>query len=141
MTYYLDTSLLVSALTIDSGSAAAQGWLLRTDPDQLAISHWVVTEFSAALSKRQRGDRFTAEDQAAALRSFGRMMRDYLRVLAVTVSHFTDAARFADNAASGLRAGDALHLAIAAEAGLELVTRDVRLAAAGVAIGVRTSLI
>ena len=51
------------------------------------------------------------------------------------------AAQFADQAPLGLRAGDALHLAIAFEAGLSIATLDRKLAEAGNALGVPTELL
>ncbi len=56
----------------------------------------------------------------------------------VSPSHFRTAAQFADQYAIGLRAGDALHLAICASHGATLCTLDQRLLAAGPALGVQT---
>jgi predicted nucleic acid-binding protein len=61
-------------------------------------------------------------------------------VLGVTAAAFHTAATFADQPALGLRAGDALHLAIASEHGATVYTLDRRLADAGPAVGVPTSL-
>jgi uncharacterized protein len=54
---------------------------------------------------------------------------------------FRTAARFADQHALGLRAGDALHLAICADHGATLCTLDRRLSEAGPALGVKTILL
>jgi predicted nucleic acid-binding protein len=54
---------------------------------------------------------------------------------------FRTAARFADQHALGLRAGDALHLAICADHGATLCTRGRRLSEAGPALGVKTMLL
>jgi hypothetical protein len=54
---------------------------------------------------------------------------------------FRTAAAFADQYRPGLRAGDALHLAVAFENGATLRTLDRRLAEAGPALGVMTLLV
>nr|QQZ51955.1 PIN domain-containing protein [Phenylobacterium glaciei] len=59
----------------------------------------------------------------------------------VSAAHFKTAARFADQYALGLRAGDALHLAIAVDQGATLCTLDRRLAEAGQALGLKVELL
>jgi predicted nucleic acid-binding protein len=54
---------------------------------------------------------------------------------------FLAAARFVDQHALGLRAGDALHLAIASEHGATVFTLDQRLAEAGPAFGIPAQLL
>ena len=81
------------------------------------------------------------EKRADALAAFARLTADFLVVLPVSTLHFAVAARFADRYELGLRAGDALHLAVAAESGATIYTLDQRLAAAGPALGVKTQLL
>ncbi|WP_363284329.1 PIN domain-containing protein [uncultured Sphingomonas sp.] len=59
-----------------------------------------------------------------------------MHTLAVEADHFVSAARIADRRDLGIRAGDALHLAIAAAAGFRLVTLDRTMAAAAPLLGV-----
>ena len=59
----------------------------------------------------------------------------------MTAGHFRIAARFADQYALALRAGDALHLAIAGDKGASLCTLDRRLAEGGMALGVNTLML
>lgn len=64
-----------------------------------------------------------------------------LVVAAVTRAHFQAAPRFADQFGLGLRAGDALHVAVATEMGATLCTLDKRLADAPVALGVNAEMV
>ncbi len=54
LTWYLDTSFLVRALTHEPGWEAPVAWLSRHPDASLIISDWVVTEFAAALSVKLR---------------------------------------------------------------------------------------
>jgi predicted nucleic acid-binding protein len=136
--HYLDTSLLIAALTNEAATGRIQTWLSEQNPDGLLISEWVVTEFSSALSIKVRTGQISVEHRASALALFTRLSAESFTVLPVTASHFRIATLFADQYALALRAGDALHLAIAGDKGASLCTLDRRLAEGGLALGVNT---
>jgi predicted nucleic acid-binding protein len=138
---YLDTSLLVATLTNEAETERMQHWLGQQPADDFAISDWVVTEFSSTLSIKLRAGRIEAAHRAAALATFTRLATDSFTVVPVSRLQFRTAARFVEQPMLGLRAGDALHLAICADHGATLCTLDRRLNHAGSALGVKTMLL
>jgi predicted nucleic acid-binding protein len=132
---YLDPSLAVSLITQESFTAAAQEWLAQTQ-EQVAVSDWVITEVSSALSIKQRTGDLDDSARRRAQHTFDVLVRDSSTVLDVPRACFARAADMAGRAALALRSGDALHLAIAQHHGAQLCTRDERQADAGRALGI-----
>ncbi|HZK90199.1 MAG TPA: type II toxin-antitoxin system VapC family toxin [Stellaceae bacterium] len=141
MSLYLDTSLLVSALTAEREGSRIEAWIRSNSSDDFAISDWVVTEFSAALSMKLRTQQVDLAQRATALSLFSGFCIEKATVLPVEHQHFSAAARLADRYDAGIRAGDALHLAVAADHGATLCTLDRRLSDAGPSLGIATLLV
>ena len=83
----------------------------------------------------------SAEHRAGSLALFTQLTMDSFTTSPISGTHFRTAARFADQHLLGLRAGDALHLALARESGATLCTLDRRLSESGMALGVNTVLL
>jgi hypothetical protein len=85
-----------------------------------------------------RTGQLTPDHRAQALAVFSALVDNSLLVWPVSRLHFRTAARFADQHATGLRSGDALHLAVAANHGACVCTLDRALSQAAIALGVST---
>lgn len=136
MSYYLDTSALVAALVSEPSTPQVNAWFRAQVPGTIFISDWTHTEISSALSLKLRTREITLETRAEALAAFAGMATTSLPTLAVAEEHFEVAARFVAQHELGLRAGDALHLAVAKDGGFTLVTLDHRMADAALQLGV-----
>lgn len=114
---------------------------MEQDADLLRISDRTVAEISSALAMKLRTGKITVDQRAAALSRFNTLVATSFTMLPVGPAHFRAAARFIDHYVLGLRTGDALHLAIAADHGATVHTLDTRLAEAGPAVGVPARLL
>ena len=121
---YVDASVLVALCTNEAKTAAVTKWYANCT-DELASAAWCVTEFASALGIKQRTGQLTKIQAQAAWVQFERMCANDLQLLPVEATTFHKAAMLTMDAAAGLRAGDALHLACAMEAKAQgLMTLD-----------------
>ena len=141
MALYLDTSLLVTLLTREPSSDEVEAWMKGQRSADFSLSGWVVAEFSSALSIKFRTGPISEIARSVALANFRRLRSSISRIYPVADTHFELTARFCDVAQTGLRAGDALHLAIAQDHGATVCTRDRGMASAGLALGIDTILL
>lgn len=113
---YVDTSVLVPLFVNEPHSLAASDWYAH-EKSELVSAVWCIPEFASALGMKQRTGAITAQQARGAWEHFERLVAADLRLLAVEPANFYRAAQLVLDAASTLRAGDALHLACAEAAG------------------------
>lgn len=121
---YVDTSVLVAALTREPASERTQAWMSDQDAGVLAISHWTRVEFAAALRFKLATDQIDQGQRAAATTQFAEIASYGLTLWLPEAEDFEEAARLAASDALALRAPDALHFAMAWRRGAALCTLD-----------------
>lgn len=125
---YVDTSVLVALCTNEAKTMDVIRWYERCT-DELASAAWCVTEFASTMALKQRTGQLTQEQAQAAWMQFERVCANDLQLLPVETLTLHKAAVLTMKSVTGLRAGDALHLACALEAKAKgMVTLDVVLA-------------
>jgi predicted nucleic acid-binding protein len=135
------TSFLVRALTREPGWEAPVASLSRQPDASLIISDWVVTECAATLSVKLRTAAIDEPVRTAIADPFEMPRQQVLQTVPISSNHFHMAAHFARHTQLGPRAGDALHVAMAAEADAAIRTTDKRLASAATAVGVTVEIV
>ena len=135
---YLDTSALIPYLVAETQSEAVERVLTR-HAGQLALSWWTQTECASALSKKVRAGECKAAVMPAVMAQLEAVIGSMSLWLPSAADHQTAIACMS-HPTNGLRAGDALHLAIAKNHGATLFTLDAGLvkAARTLKIGVKT---
>jgi predicted nucleic acid-binding protein len=139
--FYVDTSVLVAALVVEAHSDRVVDWLGEQPSQTLHTSDWSITEFSSALSVKMRTGQIGLDQRSFALAAFADLIDESFNILPVSANHFHLAARFSDRHDLSIKAGDALHAAIASDNRVTLCTLDRRLAKAGSVLGVMTHLL
>ena len=113
---YVDTSVLAPLFLNEAHSVAAVEWYAR-ETSELVAAAWCIPEFASVLGIKQRTGAIDSQQAQGAWRRFERMAAADLRLLPVAPADFHRAAELILDAASALRAGDAVHLACAEAAG------------------------
>jgi len=118
MVCYVDTSVLVALCVNEPRSEDVSRWYAKSK-DKLVSSVWCITEFASALGIKQRTGQITTEEAQFAWQNFQRLYTNDLTLLSPDADIFHKAAFLTLDAATGLRAGDALHLTSALQANVK----------------------
>jgi predicted nucleic acid-binding protein len=110
---YVDTSALVPVFIREPKSEAVMAWL-ESSGERLAISEWSLVEFASAAAIKVRTGRVAASLVKQASTRVREFAQKHCTVAVPGREEFRRAAELAADDTLKLRAGDALHLAIAA---------------------------
>lgn len=123
--FYFDTSFLTPLLLEEDTSTKVEAYVRRLPASKLYVSHWTRVEFASLLAREVR---MRALKEYAALEiaeRFDELIAGSYEVLTPQPADYELARQFVLNFPTALRAGDALHAAIAKNHGAtKLLTLD-----------------
>lgn len=133
---YLDTSFAAPLFLPEESSARVIAFVRRLPVHEIAVSHWTTVEFSSLLARKVRGKELNAEEAALAESGFEAAVGKSFAIFLPDGDDFAVARRYVRRLETGLRAPDALHLAIAANRGASAIySLDKKLVAVGRILG------
>jgi predicted nucleic acid-binding protein len=104
--------VVVALLTPEDRSPQALDWLEQCR-EPLISSDWLISETHSAPGIKQRHHGLSSEARQAAGEQFERLLQGGVERRSLDRGRFRQAAELLQDSAIGLRAGDALHLAVA----------------------------
>ena len=137
---YFDTSFLAPLILPEATSDPIAGFFDALPPEDLAVSQWTRVEFASLLAREVRMGGLDSAAAHEADARFEGMVRDSFIVILPNPDDFDRARDCLNRFETGLRAADALHLAIAWNRGSEAIySLDKRMIAAGKKLGLPTT--
>ena len=137
---YFDTSFLVPLILPEATSEGVAGFFETLRSDDLAVSDWTRVEFASLLAREVRMGGLDVVAAREANARFKTMVGDSFIVVLPNRDDFDRARDWLGAFQTGLRAGDALHLAIAGNRGADAIySLDKVMVAAGRMLGLPTS--
>ena len=138
---YFDTSFLAPLILQEATSAVIEQFMAGLPVGKMAVSHWTRVEFSSLLAREVRMGGLDHQTALAADAQFERIVAESFVVLLPNIHDFNLAKDYLGTPGSGLRAGDALHLAIAKNHRVEaLYSLDKTLIKAGHGVGLQVNV-
>jgi predicted nucleic acid-binding protein len=138
--HYFDTSFLAPLILQEATSAKVERFMTGLPAGTLAISQLARVEFSSLLAREVRMGGLDAKAARDADAQFEAIVRESFIVLLPGADDFDLAKTYLGNYRTGLRAGDALHLAVAkSHNGQAIYSLDKTLLRAGRMLGLPVS--
>jgi predicted nucleic acid-binding protein len=110
---YFDTSFLAPLVLPEAASDRIAAFVRELPAGQFTISQWTRVEFSSLIAREVRMGGLDAHAAARADARFELMVDESFSVVLPNADDFSLAKEYLGHFETGLRAGDALHLAIA----------------------------
>lgn len=101
----------MALLTPEERRSTALDWLAPC-PEPPISGDWLITEPHSALGIKQRHHGFSPQARQAAAEQFERLLQGGVELRSLDRDRFRQTAQLLQDSALGLRAGDALHLAV-----------------------------
>ena len=137
---YLDTTVLVAYYCPEALSEAAEKMMLGDQ--QPSVSALTEVELVSALARKVRERELSRENANHVLTEFQSHLNQFLfKRIPVERAHYSVAFTWLAQFGVPLRTLDALHLAVAADNHLEVITADRQLSQSARKLGVRTRLL
>ena len=138
---YFDTSFLAPLILPEATSDKIAAFVRELPATQFTVSHWTRVEFSSLLAREVRMGEMDADTAAQADAKFEAVVEESFSVVLPNADDFSLAKQYHFHFETGLRAGDALHLAIARNHRAEVIySLDKTLLRAGKLLGLRVSI-
>lgn len=138
---YFDTSFLVPLILPEATSEPIAEFFKDLPADDLTVSDWTRAEFASLLAREVRMGNLDAAAARKAGSRFEAMVEESFVVLLPSRDDFDRAREWLMHFDTGLRAGDALHLAVASNRGADAIySLDKLMVAAGQALGTPASM-
>ncbi|MBV8189954.1 MAG: type II toxin-antitoxin system VapC family toxin [Alphaproteobacteria bacterium] len=118
---YFDTSFPVPLFLEEATSKRIELLIGNLPAGEAATSHWTRSEFSSVLAREVRMGGLEADEAREVDSEFEKVLVDSFNVLLPERNDFDLAKQYLARHHNGLRAGDALHLAIATNCGARTI--------------------
>jgi predicted nucleic acid-binding protein len=110
---YFDTSFLAPLVIPEATSDKIAAFVRRLPAEEFTVSHWTRVEFSSLIAREVRMGGLDLQAATRADARFEAMVQESFSVLLPNADDFALAKRYLTRFETRLRAGDALHLAVA----------------------------
>lgn len=118
---YLDTSFVAPVVLNEDVSPQVEAFLAKQAAGNLAVSQWTRVEFCSLVAREVRMKHFSTQTAEAVIAEFESLVQESCQVWLPSAADYDLARTLLARFDTGLRGGDALHLAVARNQGADKV--------------------